>query len=58
MVLHGSALEHRACLGEKVGVGWKDPGAVLPGLEGVLGEPAGNRRGGGVSEAALDDEAV
>jgi hypothetical protein len=51
-------VEHGARLGEEVRVGGEDPGAMLPGLERVLLEPAGNRRGGGLADAPLDDEAM
>jgi hypothetical protein len=36
----------------------EDPGAVLPGLERVLFEPAGDGRGGGLADPPLDHEPV
>lgn len=39
-------------------VGRDDPRAVLPGLQRVLGQPAGDGRGGGLLTSALDDEPV
>ena len=44
------------CLQHEVGVGRKDPGAVLPRLERVLSKPARDRRRGDVGNAALDDK--
>src|SRR5438128_4309064 len=51
-------VEHRPCLLEEGGVGGEDPGAMLPGLERVLGQPAGDRRGRGLADAPLDDQPV
>ena len=51
-------VEHGAGLLEEGRVDGEDPGAVLPGLERILGEPARDRRGRGVAHAPLDDEPV
>jgi len=44
------------CLPHDVGVGRKDPGAVLPRLERVLSKPARDRRRRDVGDATLDDK--
>jgi len=40
----GQKVEHRTRLLQEGRVGGEDPGAVLPGLQGVLAQPAGDRR--------------
>ena len=51
-------IEHRAGPLEEVGGGREDPRAVLPGLERVLPQPAGDRRGRRLGDAALDHQPV
>jgi hypothetical protein len=54
----GVEVEDRAGLDREVGIGGKDPGAVKPGADRVLRQPADDRRVLGVADAALDDEPV
>jgi len=49
-------VEHPPGLPHEVGIGRKDPGAVLPRLERVLSKPARDRRRRDVGDAALDDK--
>jgi hypothetical protein len=51
-------VEHRPRLLQKSRIGGKDPGAVLPGPERILSQPAGDRRGRRLADAALDHEPV
>jgi len=51
-------IEYRTCLLEEGRIGGEDPRTVLPRLERVLAQPAGDRRGGRLADPALDDEPV
>jgi hypothetical protein len=51
-------IEYRPCPLQEGRVGREDPGAVLPRLERVLGQPAGDRRGRRHANATLDHEPV
>ncbi len=51
-------IEHRPRLLQEGRVGGEDPGAVLPRLERVFSEPAGDRRRRRLADAALDDQPV
>jgi hypothetical protein len=51
-------VEHRPGLLEEVGVPGEDPRPLLPRLDRVLGQPAGDRRRRRLTERVLDDEAV
>ena len=51
-------VEHPPRLLLEVGIAGEDPGAVAPGLDRVLGQPASNRRSRRLAEATLDDEPV
>ena len=54
----GVEVEHPPRLLSEIEVAAEDPGAHLPGLDRILRQPAPDRRGRGLGDAAFDDEAV
>jgi hypothetical protein len=51
-------VEHRAGLPGEAGIAREDPAALLPRLQGIVVQPAPDRRGGRLGHAPLDDEPV
>lgn len=55
---HGKGRKERSTPLSRASAAGKDPGALLPGLERIVCEPAPDRRGRGVGDAALDHQAM